>query len=106
MLSETHSRKARPRKPRKPRIDKDGKVVTEITEKVIPPDAEFALKILAIIDPAHWQAVQQIKVDWQKPLIEAGVDPKTAEQAFIQYLEENKDKLDDIEIPAFTNRTV
>ena len=90
----------------KTRIDKDGNVFTEIIEKEIPPNAEFALKVLAIIDPAHWQAVQHIKVDWQKPLIEAGVDPRTAEQAFIQYLEENADKLDDIEIPLIPNRDV
>ena len=90
----------------KTRIDKDGNVVTEVIEKEIPPDAEFALKVMAIIDPAHWSPVQHIKVDWQKPLKDAGVDPQHIEQAFFKWLELKQDEIGETFIPEVPGREV
>ena len=87
-------------------IDKDGNTRTEIIEKETPPDADFALKVLAIIDPAHWSQVQNIKIDWQKPLQDAGVDPKQMEQAFFAWMELKKDELPTNFIPEVPGREV
>ena len=87
-------------------IAADGSRRTEIVEKTMPPNADMALKLLALIDPPSWATVQQIKVDWQKPIKEAGITPETAEQAFFNFLEDHKDEIGTIEIPEIPERTV
>ena len=87
-------------------IDTEGKRRTEIIEKEIPPSMADLFKILAIIDPAHWSPVQHIKVDWQKPLKDAGVDPQHIEQAFFKWLELKQDEIGETFIPEVPGREV
>ena len=88
-------------------VMQDGKIRTEIVEKTEPPDADFALKIAERIDPATWGQHHHIKVDWQKPVKELGLDPKQAEQAFFKFLELHQGEADDpIIIPEVPGRKV
>ena len=87
-------------------IADDGTRRTEITEKEIPPNMADLFKILAIIDPANWSPVQHIKVDWQKPLQDAGVDPEEIQQAYFKWLEERQDETDGAFIPQIPGREV
>ena len=85
----------------------DGKRRTEIVEKIEPPDAEFALKIAERIDPATWGQRHHIKIDWQKPVSDLGLDPKQMERAFFTFLELNQGETETpIEIPKIPERTV
>ena len=88
-------------------IAADGSRRTEIIEKTTPPNAELAMRLLALEDPANWSELKHIKIDWQKPIEEAGIQPEQVEQAFFNFLAEHQDEIGngEIEIPIVPNRT-
>lgn len=84
----------------------DGTTRKEITTKQSPPSASYAMKVLALMDPARWGQVQQIKIDWQTPVRELGLDASQIEQAFFRYLENNQDDNSGIVIPELPGRRI
>lgn len=84
----------------------DGSTRRETTTKQSPPSASYAMKVLALMDPARWGQVQQIKIDWQTPVRELGLDASQIEQAFFRYLENNPDERGTIVIPELPDRQV
>ena len=81
-------------------IRKDAKGnILEIKEiiKEVPPDYNFALKILERISP-EWKLKHHIQVDYRKTIREQGVDPDQLDQLFFQYLDDNKESLGNIQV--------
>ena len=77
----------------------DGTETTQTTTKIEGADAAYALKLLALMDPSRWQTTQQIKIDWQKPVEELGLNVPQVQQAFFLYLESHQEKIGTGAIP-------
>ena len=67
----------------------DGRPVMKTTEKVEPPDAALADRLLQREDPAKWADIKRVEIDWKQDLRDQGHEPDRVQDLLREYIEAN-----------------